>query len=75
MTIKPASFKVQVFFPELPKPEGEHLFRALQADDSADAIRRALAAAFAKTGHLPNRKPKRLFIIAECLDGDTRGPT
>jgi hypothetical protein len=47
----------------------------LQADDSADAIRRALAAAFAKTGHLPNRKPKRLFIIAECLDGDTRGPT
>ena len=70
MTVKPAAFNVQVFIPELPKPEGELLFRSLLAPDSADAIQQALKSA------LPNGSrfhPKRLFVLLECMDGDERG--
>lgn len=72
MTTKAASFKVQIFIPELPRPEGQRVFRTLQADDSADAIRRVLNLT-CPNGHNPCPKPKLMFVIAERLDEGGRG--
>lgn len=60
-------FKVQVFIPELPKSEGEHIYHGLEAYNGPDAAKRALKRVFSRRGHVLGRKPKRFVLIVEYL--------
>lgn len=63
-------FKVQVFVPELPKPEAEHIYYCLQAYNGPDAAKRALKKVFSRTGHVLGKKPRRFVLIVEYQGDD-----